>query len=73
MELWSSLGWREKVQSRQEAQKIVEKAIEYDRQNITLSWVDEEGQQVDEVLYNGLDEKKAAEWLEIHKKTRALE
>ena len=73
MKLWSSIGWREEVDSREEAAEIVDEAKAYRRQKITLSWLNEQGEQQDEVLYNGEDETKEAAMLDMIKQSRELE
>ncbi|MCK8818135.1 hypothetical protein MWH28_12285 [Natroniella sulfidigena] len=72
MILWSSLGWEEEVESIEQAKEIVEEAIAYPEQKITLSKM-VDGKQQDQVLYNGIDDEKAVQWLDMIKRSRELE
>ena len=72
MILWSSLGWKEEVDTELEARRIVKEAKEYEQQKITLSWT-EDGQQQNKVLYNGLDDQKKEGWLDMIRQARELE
>lgn len=72
MVLWSSLGWKKEVTADAEIKDIVENKInDYKKQKITLSWI-EDGEQQDNVIYNGLDEEKRDSWLEIIRTARKL-
>ena len=71
--LWSSLGWKEEVETKKEVKEIAaEKIKDYKDQKITLSWL-EEGQQQDKIIYNGIDEAKKDGWLDMIKQARELE
>ena len=72
MKIWSSLGWIEEVESKAKIKDIIaEKVAEYENQKITLSKM-VDGEQVNEVLYNGTDEEKKAGWLDMIRRAREL-
>ncbi len=71
--LWNSTGLVKEYGSKEEALVVAKTWWEgYHDQKITLSWIDGD-EQIDQVLYDGLDLEKATRWLEICRMVKYIE
>ncbi len=66
--VWSSTGRIVEVKTRTEALALVKKWVdEYSEQKVVLSY-EHDGEQFDEVIYDGIDHERAKFFLEMNRK-----
>ncbi len=69
--VWTTAGRIVEVESREQAMELAAEWWEdYQEQGIFLSWIDEEGQEHREALYDGRDPVAIEVWMEIMQQAR---